>query len=183
MIVDNKYCCIGIDPQQTLLGVTVLNSGGSMTQCFTYWFKKKTSFKTSGDWEVYICTECIGIAAAIKTKLGDEMEGNGVYVAIEQQRSRVNSIIEAALTTAFLAEGCKVMVPHPRAWKAGINMKQGGSNKENKRHSEEKYGEKLRSFYKNNKVSLPDRIHDLCDSMGIAEYLYLRISDNVRNIQ
>jgi hypothetical protein len=166
--------CIGLDPQPSLLAISVLNPSGVLIQCFAYWFKKKTSFKTAGDWEVYICGECNLVARSVVKNLKRD-GAEKIVIAVEQQRSRINSIVESSVTTAFLALDCHLVVPHPQTWKKSIHMATTGNNADNKKMSEDVYGEIVRNFYKQNKMELPKRIHDLCDSLGIAKYLYNRV--------
>lgn len=169
---------VGIDPQPTQLAVKVEVSGDSVATIdwFNILLKLKSLFKTAEEWELYVADQCNmvidNIVKTISVYSGRSTK-KWVYCAIEQQRGRVKSIIEACLVAATLKVGWIVCVPHPVTWKKSCKMKHGKGNTQNKIESEKMYSEELELYCAEKHILVPKRIHDLCDAAGLCDHLKL----------
>ncbi len=177
---------VGIDPQPTLLAVHVSSEEEDSLFWYQRILKKKVSslFKTAEEWELYVSGE----TNQFVDKLDGEMRGHRswmhgvskIYCGVEQQRGRVDSILEAMLVSAGTAHGWIMSVPHPLTWKKSVGLTSQPGNKQNKRSSEALVADELKVFFQERNIKLPARIHDLCDAKLISEHVYMRYNqDNV----
>lgn len=174
---------LGIDPQISLLAIHCSNDYLDDVFWFQQILKKKVSsgFKNAEDWELYLANEINqfvdNVDNSIKSR-EDHTEGSIIYGGVEQQRGRVNSIIEAMLVAAGVRVGWRMCVPHPTTWKKSIGLKCAPGNKNNKNASVELVYDDLSKFYHATNQKLPARVHDLCDAKCISEHVYNKITQN-----
>lgn len=160
LLKQKKIIVFGIDPQPTLLSVN-----GTMNEKIIYWknhyLKKKNTFRNAHEWQEYIWTECYNVISSLSRFKPD-------LIVVEQQRGRVNSIIEQSIIGCCLSKNIKVTTVHPLTWKKNSLVKHGKGNAKNKFESLKK----LESL----NIEIPEeykhleRKHDLADAYFIREY-------------
>jgi hypothetical protein len=153
---------LGIDPQPTVLGFHLRDAKGDTKDWKALFLKKKSSFKGAQAWQEYVYAIC-----------QDTIENYSVdhkisLVVIEQQRGRVNSIIEQSLLISCIAVGLPARTLHPVKWKKLVGLSLKGSNAKNKKESCDKIADQLKSHFMRTGEMLPNRIHDLCDAFYIS---------------
>lgn len=168
---------VGIDPQQSLLAIHVNSDEEEDVFWYQHVFKKKasSSFKTAESWELYIGKEIEGVVEQLDAnirKLPGFSPASRIYSGVEQQRGRVNSIIEAMLISCGQSKGWHMCIPHPLTWKKSVGMKCIPGNKSNKNESVNMVGPDLMAYLKKNNLKNPGRIHDLCDAKCISAHVF-----------
>ena len=164
---------LGIDPQETLLGIHLCKNDGEPLEWFRLWFKKKTTFKHVQEWQEHIWKESYNTLKGLLTKY-DRYPINSWLAGIEQQRGRVNSIVENTLLGLCMFLGMNRIILHPKTWKKKVGLiSNSKSNYDHKKASEEMVKPLLISFCPNlftqsNTTKEEKRIHDLCDARLIS---------------
>lgn len=97
-----------------------------------------------------------------------------VEVGIEQQKGRVNTIIEQALLDTCLFLKIPVRILHPTTWKKQTQIPCMGSNKQNKEVCVQLTRKHMVEFFGESKVQEMEttdekRTHDYCDAFRIRE--------------
>ena len=170
---------IGIDPQPDNISVCVLTFDSEYKSHVLMWKKKilqrKDSFSKAALWQAYIVDESYSLFWDIDTL---RKSGYGINVCVEQQRGRVNSLMEQTLFTIGRMFKFNMSLINASQCKKLVNMGQAGNNYRNKllvtneiSHILYKHDDK----YKNKS----HRIHDLCDAYLIAWSLL--ISNNPKS--
>lgn len=191
-----QFFDVGVDTNMCLLAVHARHGTKTIPGSWaSELLQRKESFKDASTWELYVLAQCLSLTKKLTKCMKGYCDHLGikrykVYAAVEQQRGRVKSIVEAGLVTSFLAEGWTVAVPHPLTWKKKVGLSWGGGNTENKKLAVSKEYEKLKLYRqeycpklpplppleealkKMTKKNEPDRIHDLCDASLMSEYSY-----------
>jgi hypothetical protein len=180
MLPKPLYFDVGIDPNLCMLAVHVrLGEKAIPKGWFTHVLKKRDAFKDASSWETYVLSECINTIRFTNSLIKNFIRENGIgphviTCAVEQQRGRVKSIVEAGLGCAALAAGWKVLMPHPLTWKKKIGLPWGGGNASNKQEAVKAQYFSLELYCKENNTPMlmrsNSRIHDLCDAACISEY-------------
>jgi hypothetical protein len=181
MLPKPLYFDVGIDPNLCMLAVHIrLGEKAIPKGWFTQVLKKRDAFKDASSWETYVLSECINTIrhtnSLIKNFIREHNIGPNVTTcAVEQQRGRVKSIVEAGLGCAALAAGWKVLMPHPLTWKKKIGLAWGGGNASNKQEAVKVQFVALESYCRENNtfhlIKSKERIHDLCEAACISEYI------------
>src|ERR1700761_3521117 len=137
MLAPGRRFFVGVDPNQCLLAFNVRDGNGDYVPkgWLTFKCKKKDTFKTSSKHSIYMAQQCVGAVRDLHLTLQFQ-DNDKVYLAVEQQRGRTNSKIEAYLILSGLSMGWEVVEVHPRTWKKSCNFTKGvGNNKQNKEQS------------------------------------------------
>lgn len=156
---------IGIDPQPTLLGVCGITSTGKIVFWEPVWFQKKSTFKHVQLWQEYIISECLIELKKIQVTY-PQYE---LYISVEQQRGRINSMIEHTIVTLCYLLKLKCKVFHSKTWKSIINFESAKGNRNNKEHSEFLCKDIIDKDFPH--FNDYERKHDLCDGYLIAKAL------------
>jgi hypothetical protein len=169
----SKYF-IGIDPQPSNISVCVLDEEANVLKWLAICLFKRTTFLTATDWQKYIIEQCQNI---VYEDLKEYItEATNVSIGVEQQRGRINSIIEQTLLTIFFEKfkGSTIFSIHPKKWKRIISFNPVGNNtnRNHKQHSVNMVHTILLNYCKENDIVTPTgRIHDLCDAYLISKAL------------
>jgi hypothetical protein len=164
----NKPLIVGIDPQQDNISICVKYKDSELpiprgwTKVL---LKQRSSFSIAETWQKYIIEQSNLIASELKNFKVD-------VVKIEQQRGRLNSIIEQSLLCSCLKEGLKVHTIHPRKWKMGLGFEPGSTNHFQKKHALKLVKpilDKYWSIYNIPPLPEDERLHDLCDAYLISK--------------
>jgi uncharacterized iron-regulated protein len=154
---------LGIDPQRTLIATHLRGVDGKTADWRTFYLKKKSAFKGAQSWQTYIHEKCFEILEDYATYHHIRL------VVIEQQRGRINSIIEQSLLVCCMALELEASIMHPLKWKSLSGVSCKGSNKKNKDHVEQMVSSALEEYFSQKGEKLPKRIHDLCDAYLLSE--------------
>jgi hypothetical protein len=162
--MNNKTLIVGIDPQQDNISICVQSPQLELPISWSkILLKQRSSFSIAETWQKYIFEQSTLIAeelGRLKVKI----------VIIEQQRGRLNSIIEQTLLCCCLKVGLDVHTIHPRKWKMGLNFESGTTNHFQKKQSLELVKPLLEKFCIANNIPIPTgRLHDLCDAYLISK--------------
>lgn len=207
------FYIIGIDPQPKLLAYCLIffrqtekdsyHRVGNQLVNFeivewnNLYLRKKERFKTAFDWQLYILNECHLFSTKLIKKINthfegvhywtpaDKLRGYNVLFAVEQQRGRVNSIIEQSLLAAmsfedhsksFYFNNKSLYSLHPTTWKKAVKFQNQGTNKKNKDFSVTEISPCLTEYRSRVNISTKpgERIHDLCDAFLIAKGTLLK---------
>lgn len=172
---------VGIDPQPTLISVNCttehanndkLNPKDYTIAWFNHYLKKKSAFSCAQGWQEHVFDESYKLLSGIiKTQCEEKCYPNRYViklVAIEQQKGRVNTILEQTLLCVCKQLHLPVMVLHPLTWKKAVGLETGGGNKKNKDLVVNMTHNTLTSFFGNYEVKGAKlRVHDLCDAYQI----------------
>jgi hypothetical protein len=151
---------VGIDPQPSLLAVHV-REGFRTHQWFVINFRKKSSFNPVQKWQEYIATNCVDMINKLYKDFNDRKDK--ILVVIEQQRGRVNALIEHSLLMACMQLNISRLVVHPNTWKKSVKLNSGPGNKTNKQTS-------VQLVEKETGKSLGEgRVHDKADAYCISK--------------
>lgn len=188
---------VGIDPQQKFLSVNVATEKGQVIAWWNHVLKRKQSsqFATAQEWQEYIYQECIQV---LSVKISQKCRESGypnieiIQVGFEQQKGRVNTIIEQAILDACVALQIPRKILHPVTWKKQTDIPCMGSNKENKEACVQKTKQEMEAFFGAEKLSHIEkteegRIHDYCDAFRIRQATQRihnsKLSNNVKKCQ
>lgn len=174
---------IGIDPQQKFFSINIATHDGQTIAWFNHILKRKQSsqFATAQAWQEYICRECILVLEKTvheKARLGGFQHITITKVGIEQQKGRVNTILEQALLDVCIFLKLPVQILHPTTWKNKTKIPCMGSNEKNKevcvqltrKYMVDFFGEKkVAEMEADAKKDKDKRIHDYCDCYRIRE--------------
>jgi hypothetical protein len=168
---------IGIDPQQKFLSVNIATHDGQTIAWFNHILKRKQSsqFATAQAWQEYICRECMLVLERVvhdKARLGGFQHITITKVGIEQQKGRVNTILEQALLDVCIFLKLPVHILHPTTWKNKTKIPCMGNNKDNKEVCVKLTRDKMNDFFGEETVKemeKAERIHDYCDCYRIRE--------------
>lgn len=169
---------VGIDPQQKFISVNVSMADGTVLAWFNHILKRKQSsqFATAQSWQEYIFRECHSLLQTVVYNHIKSPHYHISRVGIEQQKGRVNTIIEQTLLCVCLILKIPATVLHPVTWKKRTGIQCMGSNQANKKECVEKTRHILVSYFGEAKVVEMEttddkRIHDYCDAYRIGEAL------------
>ncbi len=162
---------VGIDPQPRLLAVHVRckNFNGELNtfDWFKHYLQKKSRFDNAQAWQEYIYHECYTILKQVKLNVSIKLKSPPTLVVIEQQKGRVNSIVEQSLLVSCKVLDLPCLILHPTTWKKRANVPCMHDHKRNKQVVEEMVMPYLYR-YRNSNVK-EDRDHDMCDAFKISE--------------
>ena len=156
---------LGIDPQDSLLSLCVLEDGEKIVDWDNYPLQRQIKFRNAQSFQEYLLKECMRI---LKEKR-DEHKFD--LVVIEQQRGRVRSILEHSLLSVCMQLGMKRTIFHPSTWKKLVGFsKEGKGPKWNKEESIRMGITHLNSYRGGVlKTKYSKRLHDLTDSYLLAK--------------
>jgi hypothetical protein len=167
---------VGVDPQQNNVSVCVLNDVGEPVYWQQVVMQLRKTFPSASDWQEMVIRVVASLLRDVSF-LGDDTK---VYV--EQQRGRLNSIVEQTVLCTFkrLYDECKTV--HPRKWRKSHGFfKRGVSNADNKKASKANVRDVLKAYGNkcggNVMEANSERIHDLCDAYLIARSLWLKSNE------
>jgi hypothetical protein len=188
---------VGIDPQRNLFAFYVgkrvpVTLADGTTKCtlldiewYEHYLLRKDSYKVAENWEIYLIKECVECLKKVESFINMDASGKAYHVklGVEQQRGRVNSILESSLATAAAALGWEITIPHPKKWKAAIHFKaEEPGNNSNKRKAEELEGSDLSEFHTKKKRKLPKVVHHLCDARLIGKYVHTSVGQTISRL-
>ena len=166
---------LGVDPQPTCLGICVKEYGKDEPIVWRVeYFKRKSLFKKSEDWQKYLHKKCkIILIQIIEHELGGSKD---LVLVIEQQRGRVNSLVENTLCCI----GCDmvgmdgVRLVHPNTWRKTLPVdheKGECGHYSNKKSTIRltKQNDLLRPIVESRKLSTL-RLADMCDAYWICKW-------------
>ena len=165
---------VGIDPQPRLLAFHVRNSLNITLAWFKHYLQKKSRFNNAQEWQEYLYDQCIMV---LKEKIPQVCHTQQLpsLVVCEQQKGRVNSIIEQSILAACRSLGIKLLILHPTSWKKATGVPCLKDYRKNKQVVEQMVGPKLQQWFKDNNINKDkededkNRLHDLCDAEKISE--------------
>lgn len=158
---------VGIDPQPDNISVCAIETtNGDVLYWHKHKLKLKLTFNRAEDWQRYIVEESLIVLDKMFSKFRLSL-ANNVYISIEQQRGRVNSIVEQTLFTLCVTKGYQTFTTGPMLWKKMTDTKSVGENKKNKQKSVDMVLH-IYENYIDSKVGPKFRAHDLCDAYLIA---------------
>ena len=170
---------VGIDPQQKFLSVNVATEKGEVIAWWNHILKRKQSsqFGTAQDWQEYIYRECLFL---LETEIFTMCRKGGYSnieikeVGLEQQKGRVNTIIEQAILDVCIRLQLPRRILHPVTWKKQTEIPCTGSNKENKEACVQRTKHEMKAFFGEEKLNQlgkteEGRIHDYCDAFRIRQ--------------
>lgn len=177
---------VGIDPQQKFISVNVTLEDGTILAWFNHVLKRKQSsqFATAQSWQEYIFRECHNLLqTVVYNQIKPYQNVTISRVGIEQQKGRVNTIIEQTLLCVCLILKIPATVLHPVTWKKKTGIQCMGSNHANKKECVEKTRHILVGYFGEAKVVEMEntddkRIHDYCDAYRIGEALRINLTYN-----
>ncbi len=160
---------VGIDPQPRLLAVHVRVKDGNLDtfNWFKHYLQKKSRFDNAQAWQEYIYQESYSVLKQVKMDVTAKLKRPMSLVVVEQQKGRVNSIVEQSLLVACKVLELPCLILHPTTWKKRSNIPCMGDNKKNKL-AVEKVVLPYLFRYRNSEIK-EDRDHDLCDAFKISE--------------
>lgn len=158
---------VGLDPQPALLACHAIDEKENIILWEPIYFAKKSSFKTVQDWQEYMVNTCHEFFNKLQVSYSNNYE---IVVGIEQQRGRVNSMIEQTLLMLCMILKMKRVVLHPRTWKSAILFKSGKGNYANKEAAIRECNDIIEKKYPH--FLEASRLHDLCDARLISRALY-----------
>jgi hypothetical protein len=166
-----KFIVLGFDPQPGLLAyhVAEYKYNNPLSEKTLIWQReilmKKACFDNAQQWQEYIWKICTGLFDKIERELSMKSIN---LVAIEQQRGRVNSLIEQSLLGCCMIRNLPRVIFHPATWKNLTGIPSLGSNAENKKYVKQLFEKDLQKFKFTDK-----RTHDLCDAKLISKAAYI----------
>jgi len=149
----------GIDPQPTVIAFCTIKDQ-DIFECKEIRLKKKSAFKNAQDWQIYLYKAVKEVFEFIDDKSP---------IFIEQQRGRINSILEQTILIESLSRKRATRVLHPLTWKRLTNTKCMKDHTLNKREAERKVLHRLREFERKKGLSESKVPHNMCDAILIAE--------------
>lgn len=166
---------IGIDPQPSLIAVHIYDILRDRTiKWFVLMLQKKTRKNTAQEWQEYICKQSDVLLNYCIDTIISYNGGNclkHILVVVEQQRGRVNSIIEQSILASCVKNDVARQILHPLTWKKKVGINCMGSNKENKKLVENLVSPILKKYCKETGMNICStcRIHDMCDAYLISK--------------
>lgn len=130
---------LGIDPQPKLLALCLINEKLEVKEWYTIPFKKKNTLSAQL-WQEHVWGECFNAIQSLKNVYNINL------IAIEQQRGRVNSLIESALLGCSMYLQIKRIIYHPKTWKKLIQFKCDPGHKNNKIESVKLVEKKIKTY-------------------------------------
>ncbi len=173
---------VGIDPQPSLIAVYAETPNSEVLAWFQMRLQRKDSYKSSEDWGIYVANQCKVILREFRTVIYTHYQAQPtgkspvIVVTIEQQRGRVNSLIEGYLVGVAVDLNMSLFVPHPNKWKSKVKLDCEPGNKSNKDAALTRYGKEYIKYCKLNGRNTEKRIHDVCDARCLVEYGKILIS-------
>jgi hypothetical protein len=172
---------VGIDPQPDNISTCCLDY---KNQKILMWWKykliMKETFNKAEEWQDYIVKSVQIICDTIQ-KLQFTNKQNkhyqSVIVTIEQQRGRVNSIIEQTIFTMCRTLNYETHSFNPMKWKKIIQIECRRNNKLNKDYIT-KLITPIYEDYEGHKIPAKFRVHDLCDAFAISWATIISKTDN-----
>lgn len=162
---------VGIDPQPRLLAVHVRckdqNGHLNTFDWFKHYLQKKSRFDNAQAWQEYIYQESYKVLNEVKMNVSAKLKKVPTLVVVEQQKGRVNSIVEQSLLVACKVLLLPCLILHPTTWKKRSNVPCMHDHRKNKLAVEELVLPYLFEYRKSNVKE--DRDHDLCDAFKISE--------------
>lgn len=169
MLRTYREIAVGIDPQPNNISVCVLKANlpsdtrePDPEDWFMVVLMQRAVFPSAEDWQKYIWKQCTEICKGLVKKYPK------CHVYVEQQRGRINSMIEQSLLGACMTNNLEVTTVHPKRWKSDHNFEKG-TNANHKNQAEYKIKPSLEKYCRKYGKPLPIRVHDLCDAYLISE--------------
>lgn len=166
-----NHLIVGIDPQPTCIGYCVRGENFKPNYNCAY-MKKKQSFKKSNLWQAYVFS--------FSSNFIDELiEGHQRYgvietVVVEQQRGRINSLIEATIYTLCKMKlpNAKILLVHPTTWHSKVNLggTKGGSHYANKKLSVTAFQKVVEKTETTSKETNIYRLADMADAYWLCDW-------------
>lgn len=177
---------VGIDPQPTLLSVNCcLEDNTTIVAWFNHYLKKKATFVNAQGWQVHIYEECHKLLHQVIPNACSEKcfprACKIELVTIEQQKGRVNTILEQTLLCVCKALNLNVHIIHPLTWKKEVGISCTGTNKKNKDTVVEATKTDFELHFGVNTNNTQLRIHDLCDAFQIRKAGYFKATHHNLN--
>jgi hypothetical protein len=142
---------------------------------FNHYLKKKATFANAQGWQEHVYDECYNILGSVIPKQCQEKCHPNpftiVLVSVEQQKGRVNSILEQTLLCCCKQLKLPIYTVHPVTWKKAVNLQCAGSNKKNKSLVVEFTKPAMEEYFGVQEETA--RIHDLCDAFQIRKAGYI----------
>jgi len=168
---------VGIDPQPDNISICAIkhqvdhyNLKQLHYVSVIYWVKHKlklkTTFNKAEDWQRYVINETRNVFDKLSKHIS-KYNYKTVFISVEQQRGRVNSLIEQTLFTVSMSHNYETHSTGPMLWKSLINMKRLGSNTNNKIEAKTLVLPIYEQWVQC-KIDKKFRVHDLCDAYLIA---------------
>ena len=156
---------VGIDPQPRVLAVHIRENNKTL-----HWFEhvliKKSKTERVQDWQEHVYNNC----EILWNKINKLTSAKIDLVCIEQQKGRVNIILEQTLFIIFLQKKINVYIVHPTVWKKKTNVLCTKNHRKNKLEVVKIVGPKLEQYATDNNITFQKTsIHDLCDAEKISE--------------
>jgi len=168
----NEKIYMGIDPQPSEIDVHIRNSKGETLYWCQHYLEVKSSFSRAQDWQEYIWRQCNLLFETCLSKV-KRIDVCG----FEQQRGRINSMIEQSLLGCCMIKNIKRVILHPLTWKKLVGLKPQGSNAKNKKHVTMLLANELVKHNPHWKDLT--RVHDLCDAWFISKATHIIDSKQV----
>lgn len=172
---------VGIDPQTKLFAVHI-RQGQETVAWFRVFLKKKSRFDNAQAWQQYIWQESINLLDMVQQRLVHYLQSKDppALVVIEQQKGRLQSIIEQCLLVACMVRKWPAKIMHSMTWKKRTGIKCKKSNRLNKEESEKMVLPILIDWSKKQPdrsitFGLPEtrtdegRLHDLCEAFLLSK--------------
>ncbi len=169
--VSHSRVIVGIDPQPRLLAVHVrckdCNGNLDTFDWFKLYLQKKCRFENAQAWQEYIYQESHKMLSEVKMNVMAKLKKPLTLVVVEQQKGRVNSIVEQSLLVACKVLALPCLILHPTTWKKRTNVPCMQDHRKNKLAVEQLVLPTLFEYRKSNVKE--DRDHDLCDAFKLSE--------------
>jgi hypothetical protein len=179
---DNVYY-IGIDPQPSLLAICCMDPKQEIMEWFDIRLHRKDTYKSAEDWGIYVAHQAKVVLADLKELIftyhkqkfvtRNKMLRPTILLCIEQQRGRVNSLIEGYLVGVGVDLDMNILVPHPNKWKSKVGLVSEPGNKANKTASLKMYVDQYVKYCDSIGKRPGKRLHDLCDAKCLAIYAHM----------
>jgi len=162
---------IGIDPQPDNISYCVISDKNIPVLWTKHLLMLRCTFATANSWQRYIYLQCLRIGVDIR-EYCKSYNYTIVIVGVEQQRGRVNSLIEQSLLNIFWSMGLEARSVHPRQWKKSCELSNIGDNKAHKVASTKMAMQELEEYWKRTQSpKVTGRLHDLADAYHISKHV------------
>lgn len=167
---------IGIDPNMSLIAVSVLSENEEVISWFTLVMQKKEHLGKASEWSNYIYEQLSQLFDDLEQLfINIQTKKDDVYIYIEMQRGRVMSIIETTLLNMAKNKGfSSTYIIAPKTWKSILPQYNNSirGHYDHKKEAERLEINTLIDYCKKFNIPMPSdkRIHDLCDACLIARY-------------
>lgn len=163
---------LGIDPQPKFLSVHLRKESGEILDWFNHHLQKHSRFNNAQSWQEHVYDEVIimlqRIALTIQTKTKEKRFPD--LISCEQQKGRVNSLIEQTILCVCKHLKIKCIIIHPVSWKKATGIPCLKNHYKNKQAVEEVVKPEYMAYMKDRNMDITEtRLHDLFDAKKICE--------------